>query len=330
MREQSISLYRQPPVQKPLISSAPFPVLNEVFLGVWRWPSGNHVVMSVHASSEACPPTRKATHAESPDELRLVYPCAALPPLEWSHTIGLWRRPAEHALHGWSLQAAGKPKGWLLPETTEAVFVDLSDYGPAVDHRASLIAGPGGPAPLPQDIPWPKCPRCGGQTVFSQSVDFRDVSFAHLLPGTTLVIFFCAHCHEVGEWENCTASIWLAPDSPVVLQVLSESAPLHQCVQYYGPDAKHRRNMRSDLSDELDDLDGENTYPCIRLVPSYGTKAGGNPAYLQSDPEIFDREGKLMEYIGQIATPEHIPVGGFGYIFYSVKTRETRIEFQDT
>lgn len=330
MHEQSISRYRQPPVQKPLISSAPFPVLNEVFLRVWRWPSGKHVVMSVHPSCEACPPPRKATHAESPDELRLAYPSVSLPPLEWDAGFDNWRTPTTHSLHAWSSVALGKSKDWLIPETIEAVFIDPSGSGSVVDHRVSLISGPGGPAPLPKNTAWPQCRRCSRQTVFSQSVDFRDVAFAHLLPGTTLVIFFCEHCHQCGEWEHCTETVWLPSDSQVGLQVLSGDALLRQCVQYYGMDAKLWNKMQPDMLAELDRLEAGPFYPCIRLSPSYGTKVGGVPWYLNADPEIFDREGAPMEYIGQIATPEHIPAGGFGYIFYSVKTRETRIEFQDT
>lgn len=145
-----------------------------------------------------------------------------------------------------------------------------------------------------------------------------------------MVLFFCTDCHEAGEWDACSTQIWLTSETPVVTQTLRGSAPLRQCVQYYGPDDKHWYDMPDDMQNELERIEAEAASGCIRLPPSYGTKAGGNPAYLQSAPKVFDRAGKLMEYIGQIATPEHIPAGGFGYIFYSPTTQETQVVFQDT
>jgi hypothetical protein len=161
-------------------------------------------------------------------------------------------------------------------------------------------------------------------------LDFRDVAFAHLLPGTTLSIFFCEHCHQCDEWEHCTETVWLPSDSQLGLQVVSGDASLRQCAQYYGMDAKLWNKMQPDMLAELDRLEAGPFYPCIRLSPGYGTKVGGVPWYLNADPEVFNRGGAPMEYVAQIGTPEHIPVNGFGYVFYSAATKETRIVFQDT
>ena len=107
-----------------------------------------------------------------------------------------------------------------------------------------------------------------------------------------------------------------------------DSMPLAPFVQWYGPDTKAMDEIPEEVSRFLDELEEGSPHSCIS--PSYGTKAGGVPCYLQSENGFYDRNGCVMEYIAQIGTPDHIIAGGFGYIFHSTTTGETFVQFQDT
>ena len=327
---KSIDLRRQAPVEKRLISSIPFPDLGKVTLNVWQWPSGKNVVMGVYDQESACPAPRQSPGPDQPNELRWSYPFSNPPKLEWDYDVFNWRSPATHALHGWSLERVKKPKDWLRPCWTEAIFVEKAEHGEVTDLRASLVSGPAGPAPLPEGMSWPCCPNCGEISLFSQSLDMRDVSFADLLPGTTAAIFVCNDCLDCGDWDNSARVVWLDAKISIVLQNRQRPASIRQCVQYYGPDMKNRRDMPKDLLNELERLDEQQDAPGLWFPPSYGTKAGGVPFYLQEDVIVYDRTGLVMEYIAQIGAPEHIAATGFGYLFYSTTTGETRLVFQDT
>lgn len=161
-------------------------------------------------------------------------------------------------------------------------------------------------------------------------MDFRDLSYASLLPGSTAVIFVCNDCLEAGEWSQCSAVVWLDHAIEVVLQDRGAPQPLRQCVQFYGPDSKNRSDLEPALLDEIERLEEVASAPFLWLPPSYGTKAGGSPHYLQQEQIFFDKTGTRMEYIAQIGTPDHIHFGGFGYLSHSAITGETYIEFQDT
>ncbi len=235
-----------------------------------------------------------------------------------------------HSLQMLALRSVAKTEEWLRPAWVEAVFTLRGAYVAASDLRASLVSGPSGPAPLPRGASWPACPRCGKPALFSQSLDFRDLSYANLLPGSTAVIFVCNDCRESGEWSHCSAVVWLDNAVEVVLQDRGAPQPLRQCVQYYGPDSKDRSDIEPALLDEIERLAESAPTPFLWLPSSYGTKAGGSPHYLQQEQVFFDKTGTRMEYIAQIGTPDHIHFDGFGYLSHSTITGETYIEFQDT
>lgn len=326
--ESSVDLRRSPPTTRKLDSARPMPELKNIFLHVWRWPDGRHVVMDIFAKEEACPAPRKSPHPEQADTLRLVFPSDNLPTLEWKVEWMNARTPAMDFLFRQRCQELGKASDWLHPWTREALFEDYETTIPATDLRASLKSGPAGPAPLPKDTQWPCCPCCGQPALFSQSVDTRDIGFSDLLPGTTMVIFVCNDCLEDGQWQNCSVVVWLGRSDEVVLLDQGSPAPVLQRAQWLG--AEIINDFPSEVQGELEAFQKTSGVPSYPLPASFGTKVGGFPAYLQTEEVFYDRDGLVMEYIAQISTPEHISAGGFGYVSYSAKTGETYIDFQDT
>lgn len=133
-----------------------------------------------------------------------------------------------------------------------------------------------------------------------------------------------------GEWDKCSEVVWLGQAQRVVLAGDGDASNLVGLDQYHGFDSLRRGEMASAILGELERLAELPDTPGLWMHASYGTKAGGVPHYLQHDLMFFDRNGVAMEYIGQIGTPDHIPAGGFGYIFFSATTGETYVEFQDT
>lgn len=165
----------------------------------------------------------------------------------------------------------------------------------------------------------------------------RDLAFAELLPGTTMVVFACNDCLDAGEWSTCPCIVWLPRDQPVALVDRGSPMPLLQATQWYGPDYIESWELPEELQESISTLNeesesriviGESVFPSF--PPCYGTKAGGVPRYLQSEPQFYDRTGCAMEYLAQLQTPEHISANGFGYVFHSTTTGETYVEFQDT
>lgn len=327
---RSIDLRRTPPVDKALVNSEAFPALEKVTISTWHWSNGTKKVMDISMSEEDCPPSCVPPHPEQPYTIRSTVALNALPDVEWDYNLWDYRTPATHCLEQQFLRKLGKPADWLLPFTVEAVFVDHHGRKPATDLRGSLVSGPTGPAPLPEGKEWPCCPSCGEPALFSQSLDMRDVGFADLLPGTTLVIFACNDCLDAGEWQNCSSVLWLGRDQAIVLMDRGNPSPVLQSSQWYGPDSLSRWDLPDEIGKEVERLENEGKAPLSRLSPGYGTKVGGVPFYLQTEEVFYDRQGVVMEYIAQIATPEHISAGGFGYISHSTATGETYIDFQDT
>lgn len=265
---------------------------------------------------------------------RLIFwptPDFTLPLLKWEYDEGWnWRTPGMHLLERFSWLQAGKPADWLDAYSDEAIFVDPDHCLPAEDLRASLTSGPTGPAPLPEGAEWPLCPSCGIPYLFSQSLDMRDTGFAALIPGGTMVIFACNECLDAGEWANCSKIIWLEDHQPIEPIQHGPGTPPMQWKHWYGGDGRDDSKLPRELEREFHLIPGSTKLPPLNFSASYGTKAGGSPAFLQSDPVVFDCEGVLMEYIAQIATAENIRTGGFGYIYFSTRTGETRVEFQNT
>lgn len=328
--ESSIDLRRTAPSQRGLVSAIPMPDLNQITLNVWRWPDGRHEVMDVFEYETSCPPSKNAEHPEQADTLRLTFPSDNLPKLEWK--LGWYRAhsPAMDFLFQRWLAQHGKPSCWLLPWTREALLDNHENNGPVTDIRASLISGPTGPAPLPKGTQWPCCPHCGEVAAFSQSIDVRDIGFANLLPGTTMVIFVCNDCLDTGNWSDCSAVIWLKQMDEIVLTDQGEPSPVVQISQCYGAELLDMWELPEAIRTEIEAIAESSDFPCYALPLSYGTKVGGVPAYLQEEQVFYDRNGIVMEYIAQINPPGYIATGGLGYVFFSGATKETYVDFQDT
>lgn len=325
----SIDLRRASPAEKPLVSSRPFPKLEQITLSVRRGADGKHVVSNVFADENSSSVPDTSLDSDQPGTLRLTFPSKDLPHLEWYGDWSLWRTAATDFLQRECVKQAGKPADWLQPYSVEALIADDQSV-PAADLRASLQSGPAGPAPLPKGKEWPPCPCCGELSLFSQSVDVRDISFADLLPGTSMVIFVCNDCLNGGEWQNCSSVIWLGPADEIVLVDRGQPAPLVQRGQWYASETPAHYDLPQEIQGALDVFEKVSGNPHAHFPPSYGTKVGGVPFYLQEEAVFYDRNGIVMEYIAQIATPEHIAAGGFGYISHSAATGETYIDFQDT
>lgn len=328
--ESSVDLRRSPPLPRELRSARPMPELKNIFLNVWRWPDGRHVVMDIFAREESCPAPQKSTHPEQPDTLRLTFPSNDLPELKWKVDWMNARTPAMDFLFQQRCQEHGKPFDWLHAYSREALFEDYETTVPASDLRASLRSGPTGPAPMPKGQPWPCCPHCGEPALFSQSIDVRDIDFADLLPGTTMMIFACNDCLEDGQWQDCSIVIWLGRNDEVVLLDQGSPAPVLQRGQWHGAELIDPHDLPPEVQRDLECFEKASDVPSYSLAASFGTKVGGVPAYLQQEEIFYDRNGIVMEYIAQISTPEHISAGGFGYVFFSAATGETYIDFQST
>lgn len=326
--ETSIDLRRSPFAPKKLVSAKPIPELKNIFLNVWRWPNGKHVVMGIYTEEESCPAPKKSHLPESADTIRFALPSENLPSMQWDVRWYGPDAPVIEFLFRSRCRELGKPFDWLKEWTREALFEDDATTVPATDLRASLRSGPTGPAPLPKGAPWPCCPCCGEPVLFSQSVDVRDMDFSVLLPGTTMVIFACNDCLVAGQWQNCSIVIWLGRNDDVVLLDRETPAPLLQRGQWHGAELIDVQDLPADVERDLEVFEKAE---CALCYPHcFGTKVGGVPDYLQQEEFFYDRNGLVMEYIAQIATPEHISAGGFGYVYFSTGTKETYIEFQDT
>lgn len=328
--ESSIDLRRSPFSERKLQTARPMSELKSIFLNVWRWRDGRHVVMDIFATEEACPAPEKSPHPEQADTLRMIYPSNALPELEWKVEWMKARTPAMDFLFRQRCQELGRPFDWLHAYSHEALFDDYETTASASDLRSSLQSGPTGPAPMPKGQPWPRCPCCGKPPQFSHSVDVRDIGFADLLPGTTMVIFACNECLDAGEWQNCSVVVWLRQSDEVVLIDQGMPATLVQRNQWHGEELINRYDLPAEIQQEVEGFEKTTGPPVYALPLSFGSKVGGVPAYLQTEEVFYDRDGLAMEYIAQISTPEHISAGGFGYVSYSAKTGETYIDFQDT
>lgn len=329
--EHSIEPRRIPPTGKILQSAQRFPALEKITLSVWRWPDRRHVVMEVFENEAESPEPYRSPRSDSPDTLRLCFPAEDLPVLKWESNIWEYRSPATEFLHLFCLRSEGKSIDLLLPYSVEAIHHGMVRLAkPFSDLRASLVSGPDGPAPLPENIDWPSCPCCEEPALFSQSLDVRDIGFADLLPGNTMVISVCNDCLEAGEWQNCSSVVWLPKDLPIRLVERASPKPLLQLAAWYGADSKNWHDLPDHITREMEQEESVTAISAVWLSPSYGTKIGGVPAHLQQEEIFYDRKGFIMEYVAQISTPEYISTGGFGYVSHSTLTGETYIDFQDT
>jgi hypothetical protein len=320
----SIDLARRAEHDGVRMKAKPLPELKEVWLRVDRWPDGAMRVTNAFETREECGLDRVSTYPDQPDTFILKYPSSGK--FQW-YGLGA-SKPAMHFLRAHSFSQAGDLAGNVETLGVESILCDYSKATPATDYRASIRSGTDGPAPIPPGLVWPICRDCWGITSFWESIDFHDVSFSHLLAGTTLSIFVCDRCLTAGEWRSCSTLIWLPRDEAVELVSKSDPKPLVEACQWIDRDCSY-----DDISDALAariEMEWPEDLPCGLLSIAGGTKAGGLPSYLQADPTLFDANGCLMDYIGQFTPPESCWFDGYGYIFHSATTGETVAELQTT
>ncbi len=331
--QKSIDLRRKPPCDRPLVASQPFPELSQIGILVHRKSRREHTVDEIFPVGKLPLPSIYIT--ETYERLNLVFPSTLNPKLRWSDKLFEYRNAEVQFIQQQLLAAEGLPADWLVPYATEAVFMDWVDAKLLTDLRGSLISGPTGPAPLTADEEWPVCPYCTKEASFAESLDLRDLEFADLLPGTTIVIFICAACLETGQWSASSTVLWLPADGEITLTDRGNPSPVLQANQWHGPDSMGFDELPEDIQAKIVDLNrpqghrfvfGESAFPWI--PPSYGSKAGGFPQFIGNYETPQDRHGFEMEYIAQISTPDYLDFQGFGYIFHSTTTGETYVHFQ--
>lgn len=317
---ESIDLIRGNMVTVPGVKVRPWPVLTHVFLNVSRWPSGKTDVIEVRETIGECSPEQQPSQEGLPETLNLRFPCEG--EFRWG---GVQQAtPAIHFLKETALKQGGKLAEILRPYQIPAVFSDFSKPLPATDYRASLRSGDHGPAPAPHGALWPSCNQCGRPHAFTESIDFRDVPFAHLLPGAALSVFICAWCVSYGNWADCTALMWLPSDGRIDLIANGEEAVLIEARQW--PDFDYREIE----SEDIDELNGNwpTNMPWFGEFFNWASKAGGVPYHLQGEDPPFDSSACLMEFIGQFAVPDHVRDSTPGYLFHSTVTNETTAIFR--
>ncbi len=319
---KSIDLIRGNTVTVPGVKVQPWPVLTHVFLKVSRWPGGKIDVSEVRETIDECRPEHPPSKEGQPETLNLRFPCEG--EFRWG---GVRQATSEiHFLKETALKQGGKLAAKLRPYQIPAVFSDFSKPLPATDYRASLKSGDHGPAPAPQGVLWPSCNQCGRPHAFTESIDFRGVPFAHLLPGSALSVFICAWCVGNGNWADCTALMWLPREGGINLITNGQETVLIEARQW--PDFDYREIE----SEDIDEINGNwpANLPWFGEFFNWSSKAGGVPYYLQADNPTFDSEACLMEFIGQFSVPEHIRESTPGYLFHSTVTNETAAIFLTT
>lgn len=318
---RSIELSRSLPVNDSRIKVQPWPELDHVYMSVSRWPSGVQYVLKICEDREQCGPEYQASIAGQPDTVTVRYPCEGT--FQWGSTGQ--SSPAVHFLKRYTILRAGSLAEKLRHYEVEAILSDFSKPTETGDHRASLRSGDHGPAPLPRGHLWPSCPGCAKPQVFFGSIDFRDVPFAHLLPGSSLVIFMCTPCVQQGNYSECTSLVWLPNEVDIEFVTNGPKSPLVEARQWLDHDYSEIPEL---LVEELRDK-WPSDLPWFGCFFNQATKAGGVPDYLQGAEPAFDSSGNQMEYIGQFAPSETL-LDGYGYLLHSTTTGETVAILQTT
>lgn len=219
---RSIDLARAAAMEAPRVKAMPWPELEYVWLRILRWPSGASHVVDAYEIREEAGPDQAATHPDGPDTITLKYPSTGK--FRWEE---LWAtHPATHFLKAHSLRQAGDLAEDADQLGVEVIICDYSKPVPATDFRSSVRSGLHGPAPVPEGMAWPVCRNCGEIPSFWESLDFRDLGFHHLLPGTSLSIFVCDRCLKAGEPSLGTTLVWLPPEKSVELISIGDPMPL--------------------------------------------------------------------------------------------------------
>lgn len=321
---RSIDLARTTVREAPRVKARPWPELGNVWLRIDQWPSGALHFVDAFETRDEAGPDRVSTHPEQPGIITLKYPSPGK--FRWNE---FWTtKPATHFLKAHSFRQAGILAKDADRLGVEAIVCDYSIPVPAKDFRSSMRSGLHGPAPVPEGMAWPVCRNCDEIPSFWESLDFRDVGFHHLLPGTMLSIFVCDRCLEAGEPSLGTTLIWLPADESVELISKGDPMPLLEARQWIDRDCS-KEDIPTSLAVRIE-TEWPEDLPCGLISVAQGSKAGGLPFFLQEDPTLFDADGCLMDYIGQFTPPESCWFGGYGYLFHSATTGETMAEFQST
>jgi hypothetical protein len=191
-----------------------------------------------------------------------------------------------------------------------------------------------GPIPMPTNMPWPDCPNCEVPFHVNASYSFSGLPFEILLPGQTLMTFFCPDCVVYGNGdEGGMLFHWLRKEDVLVLRIRPGCSTNHPAEKLLArahrefpssDDVVHRLLPFASTFDALKDEGPE--WP----IASKNRKAGGYAHWLQN-PEIpLDSAGYPMEFISTHFAPEEVPFYGFIFVFHSVITGETKPVFCDT
>jgi hypothetical protein len=318
---RSIELVRGRVENSSRIKVQPWPELDHIYLTVSRWPSGKQNVLKICESRDQCGPEYQASFEGQPDTIIVQYPCDGT--FRWESTGQ--PSPAVHFLKKYTFLRVGSLAEKLRDYEVGAVLCDFSKPIENGDYRASLKSGDCGPAPLPRGHQWPSCAGCAKPQIFVGSIDFRDVPFAQLLPGSSIVIFMCTPCVHQGNYSECSSLVWLPNDLDIEFVSNGPKSPLVEARQWLGHDYSE---MPEPLEEELRD-NWPSDLPWFGSFFSHATKAGGVPDYLQGEEPVFDSSGNRMEYIGQFIPSEKI-LDGYGYLLHSTKTGETVAILQTT
>jgi hypothetical protein len=158
--------------------------------------------------------------------------------------------------------------------------------------------------------------------VFVETIDFRDVSFAQLMPGSSLAVFMCGGCLDA------TALFWLPHDQDVVTVTNGTPEPLLEARQWLDDDFPDMDEIPESFEAQVRSEWPEGL-PCSGVPrPHAGTKAGGFPRYIQAAPTHLDKAGCHMEFIGHFTPPLSVMADSGGYLFHSTTTGESMAVIQ--
>lgn len=213
----------------------------------------------------------------------------------------------------------------LIFETTDSEVDDLHD---------SCQPSSEGPVPMPLDMPWPDCPNCHVPFHVNANYAFSGLPFEALLPGQTLMSFFCPDCVVYGNGdEGGMLFQWVRKEDVLGLRIRPGCTTIRPPKKLIV--RQHREFPSSD--DIMHRLLPLNTaYVAMKdagpvwPIACKNRKAGGYAHWLQN-PEIpLDSAGLPMEFIASQFTPEEVAFYGFIFVFHSVITGETKPVFCDT
>ena len=306
------------------------PKTPDAWLLVTELPSGELMTYSIHETPEEAEKARdelfSREYASSSIPGSPVAPSLTdkvirdSPGLSVAH-VGISIRNAAclSARDNWFLRHWDFLKGIIGKPKVATIFTYRK--GLLIDPLQSYRAGFEGPCALPEGTPWPQCPRCREPMAFVGVLDFRFPE-AGPAPRGSLVLHRCL------DWE-CNESwslVWIMPGDKYRLTGpnLTSDVLVGQAWQ------------TTDYECDLDALDDafHSKKPKERSVYfnpcSVGDKVGGHFHFIQHDTPLLDSRNEAMICIGQITESEYMDLGDFGsgYIYWSPRTGETKIDVQ--